>query len=175
MRSVFSLLSILLWFPYQRPVLPSPNPFISILRGMKTLLFCSAIFLAIPCSCYSLFDSRDAVTRSVIEACRSQLRNESAQCYHMLRCVMDNIPSDYTARWSAGASILAFVPTIVGLMSNSINETTSIADESILLAIALSMSSITVFTRRFRDRPKRLSDIVFEEQSESHARIQTAM
>ena len=126
-------------------------------------------------SSYRLFDSRDSVSRSVIEACRSQTPNEKAQCYTILRCVLDNIPSDFPARWSAGASILAFIPTIVGLLSNSINEITSIADDSLLLAIALSISSVTAFTSRFGDRPTRSSDMVFEEQRGNPARMQTAL
>lgn len=139
------------------------------------LLLCLPILLARPCLCYRLFDSRGALVRSVIEGCRSKTPNERAQCYPMLRCILNDIPSEVTARWNAGSSIMAFIPTIVGLLSNSIEETTSIADESILLAIALSMSSVTAFTRRFGDRPKRFSDIVFDVQSESHARIQTAV
>lgn len=93
----------------------------------------------------------------------------------MLRYVMDDIPTDFTARWSAGCSILAFIPTTVGLLSNSINETTAIADESVVLAIALSVSSITAFNRRFGDRPDRLTDTVFERESDGHPRIQTAL
>lgn len=142
---------------------------------MHILLLYAAISLARPCLGYQLFDSRDAVTRSVIEACHRHTPNEKAQCYTMLRCVMDNIPSDFSARWSAGASILAFIPTIVGLMSNSINETTSIADESLILAVVLSMSSITAFTRRFGDRSKRLSETIFEDYKEGHAQIQSAV
>lgn len=139
------------------------------------LLLCLPILLARPCLFYRLFDSRGALVRSVIEECRSKTPNERAQCYPMLRCILNDIPGEVTARWNAGSSILAFIPTIVGLLSNSIEETTSIADESILLAIALSMSSVTAFTRRFGDRPKRFSDIVFDGQSESHARIQTVV
>lgn len=124
-----------------------------------------------------LFHSRDAVVRSVIEACRSQTPDESAhfQCYIMLSCIMDNISSDFTARWSAGASILSFIPTIVGLMSNSINEITSIADESVFLAIALSASSTTAFNSRFGDRSKRQSDTFFQKHRGRRARIRTAL
>ena len=94
----------------------------------------------------------------------------------MLRCVLDNVPSDFTARWSAGASILAFIPTIVGLMSNSINEITSIADESVVLAIALSITSITAFFRRFGDGPSRSTgNTFFEEQGGKEIRIQAAL
>lgn len=142
---------------------------------MHILIVCFALLFARPCLCHHLFNSRDSVVRSVIEACRSQTPNERAECYAMLRCIMNNIPSDFIARWSAGASILAFIPTIVGLMSNSIYEITSIADESVFLAIALSMSSVTTFNSRFGYRTKRLSDAIFEEQRVGHARIQAAL
>ena len=121
------------------------------------------------------FDSRDAVARSVIEACRTQNPDERLQCYLILRCILNNIPSDFTARWSAGASILAFIPTIVGLMSNSIQETISIADESAILAVASSVSSITAFNLRFGDKLERLSDILFKEKEWGHTNIHIAL
>lgn len=86
------------------------------------LLLCLPILLARPCLCYRLFDSRGALVRSVIEGCRSKTPNERAQCYPMLRCILNDIPSEVTARWNAGSSIMAFIPTIVGLLSNSIEE-----------------------------------------------------
>ena len=78
--------------------------------------------------------------------------NERTMCGQMLRCTIDGVLSDYPARWSAGASILAFIPTIVGLMSNSVDEVTAIAEESIFLAIAISLSSVTTFSSRFGDK-----------------------
>lgn len=138
------------------------------------LLLCFALVLARPCLCYHLFNSRDPVARSVIEACRNQTSNERVGCYTILRCIMDDIPSDFTARWSAGASILAFIPTIVAMMSNSINEITSIADESVVLAIALSITSITTFNSRFWDQSKTLSDTIFEMQERGHTLTETA-
>ena len=39
----------------------------------------------------------------------------------------------------------------MGLMSNSIDEITAIAEESIFLAIAISLSSVTVFSFRLGD------------------------
>lgn len=129
-----------------------------------------------PCLCYRhQFNSRDAVARSVIETCRGQKFNETVGCFRMLRCIMDDIPSDFLARWSAGASILAFIPTIVALMSNSIHEITSIADESVVLAFALSMTSVTAFNSRFGYRPKRWSDAILEEQRWGHPRPETAL
>ena len=106
--------------------------------------------LARSCSCLRHFHSQDAVVRLVIEQCEAQIpnRNEHLKCYDILRCILNQIPCDYLARWSAGASILGFVPTIVALMSNSISEVTSIADESTVLAIALSISSVTAFNSR---------------------------
>ena len=116
---------------------------------MNLLLYATTLLIQ-PCLCLDHFDSRDG--RSVIEACRTQIPDERSQCYLMLQCILNNIPSEVNARWSAGASILAFIPTIVGLMSNSIQETTSIADESVILAVALSLSSITASNVRFGDR-----------------------
>lgn len=101
---------------------------------------------------YYVFQSRDSTVRPVIEKCRAITPNEKIQCYEILRCILDDIFSDYPARWSAGASVLAFVPTIVGLMSNSINEITAIAEESTFLATAICLSSITVFSARFSAR-----------------------
>lgn len=140
------------------------------------LLLCFMIFsFGTPSLCYRIFNSRDAVGRSVIEACRAQLPSEKIQCYKMLQCIIDNVPSDFTARWSAGSSILAFIPTIVGLMSNSINEVTFMADESLFLALALSVTSITAFFKRFGDGPIHLSGTFFEEQREKDVRIQAAL
>ena len=141
---------------------------------MHLLLYATALLIQ-PCLCHDHFDSRDAVARSVIEACRTHTPDERGQCYLMLRCIINNIPSDFTARWSAGASILAFIPTIVGLMSNSIQETISIADESVILAVALSLSSITSFNSRFGDRLERLSDILFKEKEWGHTNIHLAL
>ena len=138
-------------------------------------LYLIVISFATPSLCYRIFNSRDAHARSVIEACRAQAPHEKAQCYEMLRCILDNVPSDFTARWSAGASILAFIPTIVGLMSNSINEITSIADESFILALTLSITSITAFFRRFGDGPTRSSGTFFEEQGGNEIRVQAAL
>ena len=78
--------------------------------------------------------------------------NEKTMCGQMLRCTIDGVYSDYPARWSAGASILAFIPTIVGLMSNSVDEVAAIAEESIFLAIAVSLSSVTTFSSRLGDK-----------------------
>ena len=135
----------------------------------------ATMLLIQPCLYYYHFDSRDVVARSVIEACRTQIPDERDQCYFMIRCIIDNIPSEINARWSAGASILAFIPTIVALMSNSIQETISIADETVLLAVALSASSITAFNTRFGDRVERLSDILLKEKEWGHTTIHTAL
>ena len=143
--------------------------------GKMRLLLYATTFLVQPCVCHHHFDSRDAVARSVIEACRTQNPDERLQCYLILRCIINNTPSDFTARWSAGASILAFIPTIVGLMSNSIQEIISIADESVILAVALSVSSITAFNLRFGDRLERLSDMMYKETEWGHTNIQVAL
>lgn len=85
----------------------------------------------------------------------------------MIRCILSTIPSDFTARWSAGANILAFIPTIVALLSNSIHEVAATADESIVLAVALSLSSVTAFISRFGHMPLRASETFFGEKDEN--------
>jgi hypothetical protein len=44
---------------------------------------------------------------------------------------------------------LAFIPTVVALTSNSIDEVVLVAEESPLLALCLCLCSVTVFTSRF--------------------------
>ncbi|KAL6721994.1 hypothetical protein ACLMJK_001099 [Lecanora helva] len=61
---------------------------------------------------------------------------------------MSTILNDFPLRWSAGANILAFIPTIVGIMSNSIDEIVALADSSLTLSVVLSVSSVTVFNSR---------------------------
>lgn len=70
----------------------------------------------------------------------------------MLRCTIDDVLNGYPARWSTGASILGLMPTIVGIMSNSIDEVTAIAEESLFLAIAISLSSVTAFSSCLGDK-----------------------
>lgn len=139
------------------------------------LFLCIALFFAEPCLCHHRFDSRDSVVRSVIEVCRTQMPQDSLDCYHMLRCISDKIPNDFLARWSAGSSILAFIPTIVLMMSNSINEITRIADRSVVFAVTLSLTSITTFNIRFWDRPSRLPDIIFERQKWHRTRTEIVL
>lgn len=118
-----------------------------------------------PLLAYHIFHSRDHHVRSVIDKCCSENSNEAIQCYEILRCVLNKVTSDVPARWSAGASILAFLPTIVGLMSNSMNEICRIAEDSVFLAAALSLSSVTTFTTRFSDITARTGDILLERRT----------
>ena len=99
--------------------------------------------------CYKVFQSRDRVAESVMENCSAKTPDERAHCYDIIRCIMNNIPSDFPLRWSAGSSILAFMPTMVGLMSNSITEIITVAETSTLLAILLCFCSVTSFSSRF--------------------------
>lgn len=141
----------------------------------SSLFLCFALLFVKPCLCHERFDSRDPVVRSVIEACRNQTSQDRLDCYEMLRCIFDGIPSDFLARWSAGSSILAFIPTIVLMMSNSIHETTTVAHQSVFFAVTLSLTSITTFKMRFWDRPSRLPDTIFERQKWDRARTETAL
>ena len=148
----------------------------SLLRTMVLLLL-FLIFHASPSFSHPLFYSRDALVSLVIDQCRGHVSDEQdrLQCYSMLRCIMANVPIEYTARWSAGANILAFVPTIVGLMSNSIDEIALISDESPFLAIALALSSITAFNSRFGDWNKPVPGSIFDERLTTAASMNTAI
>ena len=96
---------------------------------------------------------------SVISSCESQVPNGNvSKCTTMLRCIASNVPTDFALRWSAGANILAFIPTIVGFMSNSIDEIVALSDDSLLLAITLSVSSVTSFNLRLGDRREDIFD-----------------
>jgi hypothetical protein len=120
---------------------------------MATLpLFLSAVAALVTPTTSLFFQSRDATVRSVIQTCSTQVGSGRRNCYEMLSCVIDQLPSAYAARWSAGASILAFTPTIVGLMSNSVQEVAAVAEESTLLATLLCISSVTAFSSRFEGR-----------------------
>lgn len=63
------------------------------------------------------------------------------------------------------ASIFAFIPTITALLSNSINEVSSIANKSILLAVAPTLSSVTAFNARFHDKNVTFTYAIFAESS----------
>lgn len=120
--------------------------FPSILRTVLLFAFLQ------PSLAYFLFQSKYPAVQPVIEGCRAEWPDEKLMCGRILSCTIDRVFSDYPARWSAGASILAFIPTIVGLMSNSMDEITAIAEESIFLAITISLSSVTVFSTRLGDQ-----------------------
>ncbi len=141
---------------------------------MRLLFLYCALNLVIPSLCFRVFDSRSPVVRSVIEQCVSNTTNEKLQCYSILRCIIDHSPSEVLARWSAGASILAFIPTITALLSNSINEVSLIADKSFLLAVALSLSSVTAFNARFRDKSDTSTRAIFVESSVGSNQSQAA-
>jgi len=122
------------------------------------------------------FDSRDANVRTIIGWCAGNttvegpVRGESS-CQQTLKCILNTVDAATSARWSAGASILAFIPTVAALMSNSVEEVVAIAEESQIMALALSLCSITVFAPRFgsqNDRPASIAAI--KEQLEHHVK-----
>ncbi|PSS18816.1 hypothetical protein M430DRAFT_35221 [Amorphotheca resinae ATCC 22711] len=77
--------------------------------------------------------------------------DEKAMCSTFLRCILYQATGDYPTYWSSAASILAFIPTIVGLLSNSIEEIVALADEAPMLALLLALSSTSSFSSRFTD------------------------
>src|SRR2546430_12080847 len=66
-------------------------------------------------SCYSHFRTKSGKVRPIITECIAKPANisDSTQCYAVLNCILDNVTIGFLARWSAGASILAFIPTVV--------------------------------------------------------------
>ncbi|KAF2722973.1 hypothetical protein K431DRAFT_283481 [Polychaeton citri CBS 116435] len=100
------------------------------------------------------FESRDAEVRSLISQCVGQIResprpSSQSTCQATLGCILNTVDSYTAGRWSAGASILAFIPTITGLLGNSIDEIVLVAEESMPLAILISLCSVTAFSSRF--------------------------
>ena len=118
--------------------------------------------ISLPLLCLALtadarsFYSRDRNVRKIIETCNSAAHDpqqpHQTQCQASLQCILSAVDPYRSARWSAGASILAFIPTIVGLMSNSIDEVVLAAEESPLLAYLLCLCTVTTFTSRFGER-----------------------
>lgn len=100
------------------------------------------------------FHSRDAYVRGEIAFCEGNVSaqtraTDGTQCQPMLKCILNTVEQATQARWSAGASILAFIPAIAALMSNSIDDVVLVSEESGLLALALCLCSFTVFPPRF--------------------------
>lgn len=100
------------------------------------------------------FHSRDAYVREAIAFCEGNISapapiTDGGQCQPMLKCILNTVDSATQARWSAGASILAFIPAIAAMMSNSIDDVVLVSEESGLLALALCLCSFTVFSPRF--------------------------
>ncbi|KAF2230773.1 hypothetical protein EV356DRAFT_508242 [Viridothelium virens] len=105
------------------------------------------ISFAHPSGC-CVFNSNNSSVRNIIENCRSNIPDERHDHSLLLRCILDNAPSRYSAHWSAAASILVFVPTIVGLMSNNIDELVIAVEELTLLAAIHSLPAVTSFISR---------------------------
>ncbi|KAL9040773.1 MAG: hypothetical protein Q9214_004350 [Letrouitia sp. 1 TL-2023] len=132
---------------------------------------CFVLSLLLPDLCSCFFGSRDPLVRSVIGKCISDIANqkpnqtEQTRCRNTFRCIIDNVDSDYSARWSSGASILAFIPTIIALLSNSISEVSFIADSSVLLAVVLSFTSVTAFNYLLCNKTNISSDAIFTDSS----------
>lgn len=100
------------------------------------------------------FHSRDAYVRGEIAFCEGNISAQTpvadgSQCQPMLKCILNTVDQATQARWSAGASILAFIPAAAALMSNSIDDVVLVSEESGLLALSLCLCSFTAFLPRF--------------------------
>ena len=130
------------------------------------------IALSIQAVSASRFHSRDPHVTELIGECERKISADSqnfptgdTRCQAVLGCILRNNGAYTAARWSAGASILAFIPTIAGVMSNSIEEINLIAEGNEILAIMMGLCSVTVFASRFgsgRETHTRTADAIFE-------------
>lgn len=115
------------------------------------------------------FRSRDADVQLIIAPCEQDIQLETLTakipCQATLGCILRRVGAYTTARWSGGASILAFIPTITGVMSNSIAEVVQIVEEDTVLAVMLGLSSVTVFASWFgsgREQYPRTAESILE-------------
>lgn len=101
------------------------------------------------------FHSKNAHIRDVIASCERNASistltaTEKNKFTVILDCILNTVDEARQNRWNAGASILAFVPTIVAVMSNSIDDLVFISEQNKVLAIILSLCTFTVFPPRF--------------------------
>jgi hypothetical protein len=113
------------------------------------------------------FHSLDKEVRIVIANCTTTVEAlpfnpDKSRCQATLQCILNGVDAATSARWSAGASILAFIPTLAALMSNSIDDLVLIAEDSLILAIFLALCSVTTFVPRFgrhSETPRELNAI----------------
>jgi hypothetical protein len=84
----------------------------------------------------------------VIKKCVAIYPDQVHYCYNIFSCILDNVSSEIPARWSAAASVLAFIPTLMGLISNSLEELVLFSYHSPILAVLLCLSSTTAFSTR---------------------------
>lgn len=114
----------------------------------------------------TIFEPYQPFLAPLYDNCISKYPNQVANCSNILACILDNITSDYAARWSAAASILAFIPTILGLISNSLDELITISYHSPVLSFLLCLSSITAFSSRLDFRSPGEYGIPFEKDAQ---------
>jgi len=100
----------------------------------------------------NIFNAKGGMTgeavRPVIKKCVAMYPDQVHYCYNIFSCILDNVSSEIPARWSAAASVLAFIPTLMGLISNSLEELVLFSYHSPILTILLCLSSTTAFSTR---------------------------
>lgn len=131
----------------------STSRFSTMTGKMSKLLMISLLLLAASAEARK-FHSRDAYVRGEIAFCEGNISapptiTDGSQCQPMLKCILNTVDQATQARWSAGASILSFIPATAALMSNSIDDVVLVSEESGLLALALCLCSFTAFLPRF--------------------------
>lgn len=127
------------------------------------------------------FHSLDGSVRAAINTCANanqgnQLENTNIittsrdlDCQDVLACILSKVDVATSARWSAGASILAFIPTLAALMSNGVNDLFLLADKSPVLAVLLAISSITGFVPRLGQHTRSIRGVgIIKEELRYH-------
>jgi hypothetical protein len=102
----------------------------------------------------------------IIKKCVAMYPDQVHYCYNIFSCILDNVSSEIPARWSAAASVLAFIPTLMGLISNSLEELVLFSYHSPILAVLLCLSSTTAFSTRLDFRSSSAHLASFENNSQ---------
>lgn len=123
-------------------------------NAIHTSLAClSAIFLQ-PVQAFQRYisDPTDAVVRDISDACgaNNQSNFASGNCPSLLRCVLDEIPSDIAAGFQSGGNIASLVPTILALIGAGPMELVQLALLSPHRALATCCFSISLPASLFR-------------------------
>jgi len=89
--------------------------------GCSKLLVCAALATTSHAMTHYIGDPTDGRTQNVSQQCGGfdQVNFTANHCASLMRCVLDNLPSDITAGFQSGGAIAGLVPTILALIAAS--------------------------------------------------------